>query len=199
MSKLPEMMSIVCPSEMMPITALAERMLTRFCGVRNTSESRLARSPIVMSRMKAMLPRAARATPRSQPHDPSSSQARASRPRSLRTAFIPPASPVRSGSRRHAISRYSPVAERMTISCVACCRENLPVMRPSCMTMTRSLIWSTSGRSEEISRMPTPARASSTISPWISALAPTSTPCVGSSRISTFGRVSNQRAITTRC
>ncbi len=94
MSKLPEMMSIVCPSEMMPITAIAERMLTRFCGVRNTSESRLARSPIVMSRMKAMLPRAARATPRSQPHDPSSNQARASRPGSLRMAFIPPASSV---------------------------------------------------------------------------------------------------------
>ena len=109
MSKLPEMMSIVCPSEMMPITALAERMLTR-SRVRNTSESRLARSPIVMSRMKAMLPRAARATPRSQPHDPSANQTRASRPGSLRIAFIPPTSSVRSSSTSSRDFEVSPPA-----------------------------------------------------------------------------------------
>ena len=46
---------------------------------------------------------------------------------------------------------------------------------------------------------PGPAPASSPISRWISAFAPTSTPCVGSSRISTAGSVASQRASATFC
>ena len=44
-----------------------------------------------------------------------------------------------------------------------------------------------------------PRPASSPISRWISAFAPTSTPCVGSSRISTVGLAASQRARATFC
>ena len=43
-----------------------------------------------------------------------------------------------------------------------------------------------SSSSEEIIRTPSPSSASSLISGWISALAPTSMPRVGSSRINSF-------------
>ena len=67
------------------------------------------------------------------------------------------------------------------------------------MTMTRSLIPSTSGISEEIMITATPSPASLQIRRWISAFAPTSMPRVGSSRIRIFGLVSSQRAISTFC
>ena len=47
--------------------------------------------------------------------------------------------------------------------------------------------------------MARPSAASARISRWISALAPMSTPCVGSSRISTRGFVASQRASATFC
>ena len=55
------------------------------------------------------------------------------------------------------------------------------------MTSTRSLMARISGSSDEIMTMASPRPASSRMSAWISALAPTSTPCVGSSRIRTDG------------
>ncbi len=55
------------------------------------------------------------------------------------------------------------------------------------MTAIRSLMPRISGISDEIMRTASPRPANSCISPWISDFDPTSTPCVGSSRISTFG------------
>ena len=55
------------------------------------------------------------------------------------------------------------------------------------MTSTRSLIASTSGRSDEIRMIAIPEEASSSTIWWTSAFAPTSIPRVGSSRISTLG------------
>ena len=46
---------------------------------------------------------------------------------------------------------------------------------------------------------PVPARRARRIIAWISAFAPTSMPCVGSSRISTAGLVDNHRASATFC
>ena len=56
-----------------------------------------------------------------------------------------------------------------------------------------------SSSSEEIIRTPRPWSASSRISAWISALAPTSMPRVGSSRIRSFGSMQSQRASSTFC
>ena len=67
------------------------------------------------------------------------------------------------------------------------------------MISTRSLIASTSGRSDEIRMMPMPSAASSPMMAWTSALAPTSTPRVGSSRISTEGLVLSHLLSMTFC
>ena len=75
----------------------------------------------------------------------------------------------------------------------------MPATVPRRITTTRSLIASTSCRSDEIIRIATPWPARRSISRCMSALAPTSTPCVGSSRISTRGLVSSQRASATFC
>ena len=63
----------------------------------------------------------------------------------------------------------------------------------------RSLMPSTSGISDEIIMTATPWPASSLMSLWISALAPTSMPRVGSSRMRMRGFVISQRAISTFC
>ena len=67
-------------------------------------------------------------------------------------------------------------------------RSRMPVMRPSCITATRSLSATISSRSLLIITTAAPSSASARISRWISALAPTSTPCVGSSKTMTRGR-----------
>ena len=78
-------------------------------------------------------------------------------------------------------------------------RANSRVTRPSKSTMIRSAIPSTSGSSDEIIRMATPWPARSDISAWISDLAPTSMPWVGSSSTSTDGLVISQRLSATFC
>src|SRR5208282_4154809 len=98
----------------------------------------------------------------------------------------PAARARRANSRRsvHAASSMfgsPPIIAAPTASDVACARSNSATSRPSRMTRTRSLMPSTSGSSLEIIRMATPAPASSLIRRWISALAPTSMPRVGSS------------------
>ncbi len=74
-----------------------------------------------------------------------------------------------------------------------------PAIRPSAMTRMRSLIPISSGSSEEISSTASPSRASSRTSVWMAALAPTSTPRVGSSNSSTRGRAASHLAMTTFC
>src|SRR5207302_963340 len=74
-----------------------------------------------------------------------------------------------------------------------------PTRRPSEITRMRSLSARISGRSEEITSIPSPCCARPSISLWISPFAPTSTPRVGSSRISTFGSVASHFASTTFC
>src|SRR5919106_92990 len=86
-------------------------------------------------------------------------------------------------NRRHS----APIAAVMTRSSVASARSNSPIWRPSRMTRTRSLIASTSGRSDEMRMIAIPARASSSMIWCTSAFAPTSMPRVGSSRMSTSG------------
>src|SRR5262249_11111708 len=95
--------------------------------------------------------------------------------------------------------RASPRARWRRPSCVASARGSTPAIRPARITAILSLIPRISGISEEIMRMATPSRASSTMSAWISGFAPTSTPCVGSSRTSTDGRVASQRESATFC
>ena len=74
-----------------------------------------------------------------------------------------------------------------------------PVMRPRRMVTIRSDTASTSGNSDEIIMMAMPRAASCTRIWCTSALAPTSTPRVGSSTISTFGSRASQRARMTFC
>ena len=74
-----------------------------------------------------------------------------------------------------------------------------PVMRPRRMVTIRSLTASTSGSSDEIIMTAMPRAASCTRIWCTSALAPTSTPRVGSSTISTLGSRASQRASTTFC
>src|SRR5699024_6340306 len=66
-------------------------------------------------------------------------------------------------------------------------------------TTMRSLRRTTSSSSEEMNTTETPVSASRATASWISALAPTSIPRVGSSRISTSGWVANQRPRSTFC
>ena len=70
---------------------------------------------------------------------------------------------------------------------------------PPCITAMRSLIPRISGSSEEIMMIAMPCSARSTMRRWISDFDPTSTPCVGSSRISTSGLIASQRASATFC
>ena len=93
----------------------------------------------------------------------------------------------------------TPIAAVMIRSWSRSAPAKTPIWRPSRITRTRSLIASTSGRSDEIRMMATPARASSPISSCTSALAPTSMPRVGSSRISTVGCTSSHLASITFC
>src|SRR5438552_828223 len=100
-----------------------------------------------------------------------------------------------------ATSRLSPtwVMAAPTASAVASARSKAATMRPPLMTRTRSAMPSTSGNSLEIMMMPRPCWASLPISAWISALAPTSMPRVGSSMISMRGSVPSHFATTTFC
>ena len=102
------------------------------------------------------------------------------RPARSLTASPPPAA-------ASAVRSRSPVARDMTASCVASSRSRMPICRPSRMTRMRSLIASTSGRSEEMKRMAIPCSASSRTMACTSALAPTSIPRVGSSRTRILG------------
>ena len=65
--------------------------------------------------------------------------------------------------------------------------RSVPTTAPSRSTSTRSAPSTTSSSSEEMSRTPRPCAASSSMSAWISALAPTSMPRVGSSRMQHLG------------
>ena len=91
------------------------------------------------------------------------------------------------------------MAAVITVSSSASARSSTAIWRPSRMISTRSLIASTSGRSDEIRMMPMPSAASSPIMAWTSTLAPTSMPRVGSSRISTEGWVLSHLPIITFC
>src|SRR4051794_8524774 len=92
-----------------------------------------------------------------------------------------------------------PVAARMMRSSSASARGISPVIRPSCITRTRSAMPSTSGSSEEIIRTAIPWPARSLSSRWTSLLVPTSMPRVGSSTIRTLGSVDSHLASTTFC
>ena len=78
-------------------------------------------------------------------------------------------------------------ARRMMFSSVSASPSTVPLISPSRTTSTRSQRPISSGSSEETTTMPTPFRARSRRMRWISALAPTSTPRVGSSRKMTRG------------
>ena len=80
-----------------------------------------------------------------------------------------------------------PSASSRIASWVAAGRSSTPTIAPPCITAIRSLMPRISGSSDEIIRMARPRPASSLMRRWISALAPTSTPWVGSSRIRTTG------------
>src|SRR5712692_477842 len=90
----------------------------------------------------------------------------------------------------HVFHRASPealAAMRITRSSSAPAAAISPRMRPSRITRIRSASASTSGRSLDTARHPPPFAAISRTMLWISNLAPTSTPLVGSSRRSTRG------------
>ena len=83
------------------------------------------------------------------------------------------------------LMRRSPRAAAFSL--VAAARVNSPRSRPRRMTSTRSDMAMISGSSEEIRITPLPAPANSLVTACTAALAPTSMPLVGSSRISTAG------------
>ena len=96
---------------------------------------------------------------------------------------------ARQRAARHAAGRRARSSSRpRSPACVAPARGELGDDRPSRITRMRSLMPMISGSSLEIIRMPRPSCASSLIRRWISALAPTSMPRVGSSMIRTLGR-----------
>ena len=82
---------------------------------------------------------------------------------------------------------------------VAVAPASSPTSCPSHITRIRSLIDSNSGSSEEMTSVAMPSAASLRISRCTWALAPTSTPRVGSSRISTRGRLASHFPKTTFC
>ena len=87
----------------------------------------------------------------------------------------------------------------MMRSSVASRRENSPTSVPLRMTRIRSLMPRISGSSDEMNRTASPSPASRSMIACTSALAPTSIPRVGSSRISTFGGIISQRPMTIFC
>src|SRR6185312_14183971 len=93
------------------------------------------------------------------------------------------------GSRK----RQCPSAAAMMFAAVAASRSIVATIVPACMTAMRSLMPRISGSSYEIMMIAMPRSARSCINLWISALDPTSTPWVGSSRMSTDGPVASQR------
>src|SRR5262249_34952556 len=99
----------------------------------------------------------------------------------------------------HAASSSTPAAAWMTLSCVASARENSATSRPSRITRTRSLMPRISGSSDEMSRIVSPCVARCEIVRWTSALVPTSTPCVGSSRMRIRGSAASHLPRTTFC
>ncbi len=92
-----------------------------------------------------------------------------------------------------------PVANCIIFSCVASSRESSPTSLPSCITSILSHMPRTSGSSLEIISIATPCSRSLFISLKISALAPTSMPRVGSSKMSTLEFVKSHFARTTFC
>ena len=94
---------------------------------------------------------------------------------------------------------HAPTPARGSLSWVASARSRIPTIVPPCITAIRSLMPRISGSSDEIIRMASPRPASSLMSRWISALAPTSTPCVGSSRMQQGRFAASQRASATFC
>ena len=110
------------------------------------------------------------------------------------------------GTAVSAIGRPSPRPRRtpprsscMMRSSLISSPRSVPTTAPSRSTSTRSAPSTTSSSSEEMSRTPSPCAASSSMSAWISALAPTSMPRVGSSSSSTFGCRQSIRASSTFC
>ena len=81
----------------------------------------------------------------------------------------------------------APAAAASTSTCVAS-GPNSTVVVPPRTTCSRSAIRSASGRSEVTTSTAVPLSASSVMIRWISSLAPTSTPWVGSASTSTSGR-----------
>ena len=112
--------------------------------------------------------------------------------------------PCRSCRRAHGDRRPSARADLMLASsrqrsCVASSRESSPTISPSATTRMRSLMLRTSGSSDEMRMMPMPSWASSSMRAWTSALAPTSMPRVGSSRMRTLGLSASHLASATFC
>src|SRR3954469_19012730 len=83
----------------------------------------------------------------------------------------------------------------MTASSVAPAPGSCPWIAPSRMTMMRSQSARISGRSLDATRQPAPRTASRRMISWISNLAPTSTPLVGSSSRPTFGGLVREHAL----
>ena len=78
--------------------------------------------------------------------------------------------------------------------------SNSPTIRPLYTVMTRLAHLSSSSRSDEMKMMPVcPPSAKSRMSPYKSALVPTSIPLVGSSRMSTFGDDAMARPMMAFC
>ena len=90
----------------------------------------------------------------------------------------------------------APAAAASTSTWVAS-GPNSTVVVPPRTTCSRSEIRSASGRSEVTTSTAVPFSASSVMIRWISSLAPTSTPWVGSASTSTSGRSTSWRARTT--
>jgi len=93
----------------------------------------------------------------------------------------------------------APVKTAITCSGVVPSAGTTWRIRSSRYRATRCDMLSTSERSEEISRTPVPSSTSRLMMANISSRAPTSTPRVGSSRISTLGLRSIHRPTTTFC
>ena len=92
------------------------------------------------------------------------------------------------------------VAARMTLSCVASLRTKLGRDRaPRAGRRCDRTCRCSSGSSDEIRMIASPCAASSAIIAWTSALVWTSTPWVGSSRISSRGSAASHLASTTFC
>ena len=85
------------------------------------------------------------------------------------------------------------------LACVASARSTSATMRPARMTRMRSLMPMTSGSSLEIMMIAMPFCANSLIRRWISALAPTSMPRVGSSMMRMRGSVASHFDRPTFC